>query len=68
MRDYRGRPKESPEIWCMYCGKLVPADQSKKIMATTFHVDQAGIFPFGVCGMHAVEQPVSKETQQGYDL
>lgn len=49
MEDYRGRAKESPWVWCPSNRKLVPSSHAKTIMLTVYHVDRAGIWPWGIC-------------------
>ena len=52
MVDYRNRPFASPVIWCPKCTKLVPMNESKKVMKTVYKIHKSGLFPFGVCKQH----------------
>ncbi|MCL6549261.1 MAG: hypothetical protein K6T30_10185 [Alicyclobacillus sp.] len=52
MSDYRDNPQQSPLVWCPKCKRLVQADRAGTVMKTAFHVEQAGIFPFGLCAEH----------------
>lgn len=46
---------DTDQIWCQKCGHLVSIVEAGKIMETVWKLLDNGIYPYGVCRFHMME-------------